>query len=274
MTRLKEFLKPLIPPIVFWALGRVVKENGRVSGETFIGKFDNVDDLKSQLNRDTHYYWPGALEQEFNEQKQRIIEWGSGFPPSGTFRTNFLPAVLTLFPGEEITVLDIGGGLNNTFEYLKFSLTGKKIRVTVIDQSPLIQKARKLYNEKADLSFEDRMPVEKNRFNVVYFGSSIQYFPDYREVIRSVMSLNPQLVVIADSTFGIAKTFVCAQVNMPDTTIPYTVINKKEIEELVLNYGYGLVHQSTNDNRSYNFNAYEYPLNLGRSWNLVFKRIR
>lgn len=269
---LKKILKGLVPPIVLGAYKRLVSNNVNYAGKVFTGKFSSVEELRTNLKSETNYYWPQAVDEEFNAQKRRISEWRSECPPAGNFRSNFLPAALSLFPGEEIRVLDIGGGLNNCFEYLRFSL-GKKIAVTVFDQSPSVKSGEALYRGTSGVLFTEVLPDEKDCFDVVYFGSSIQYFPDHQELLDGIVRLNPQLIVIADSMFGISETFVCAQVNMSGAVIPYTVINKKQLEGFGRVHGYELIHQSINYDGSDYFSSYEYPANLSRSWNLVFRRI-
>jgi putative methyltransferase (TIGR04325 family) len=272
VAKLIKILELFVPPILILGYRKLIKKNAQPDEKFFIGKYDNFDELRAHLANETNYYWTGAIEQEFYAQQQRIIEWKSECPPSGNFRTNFLPTALALFPEESIRVLDIGGGLDNVFEYLKFSLRKKKIRVTVFDQLPAVQNGKKLYGHIQDMAFVESLPEENDRFDVIYFGSSFQYFPDYRKLFAKIANLNPKLIVIADSSFGISRTFACAQVNMPGAIIPYMVINKSELEEAACNLGYELIHQSINDNSGHYFHSYEYPMNLSRSWNFIFQK--
>lgn len=283
MPKLRRILDLLLPPIFIWGCGKLVNKNVQPAEKIIVkdeqqpekffdGKYDNFDELRAQLKNETNYYWPGAIEEEFNAQKQRIIEWGSECPPSGNFRTNFLPSALAMFPEEKIRVLDIGGGLDNVFEYLKFSLKQKRIHVTVFDQLPAVQNGKKLYGHVQDMAFVESLPTDGDSFDVIYFGSSFQYFPDYRQLFAKIDGLNPKLIVIADSIFGVSRTFACAQVNMPGAIIPFMVINKAELEEVACNLGYELIHQSINDNSAKYFDSYEYPMNLSRSWNFIFQK--
>jgi putative methyltransferase (TIGR04325 family) len=273
MPKIIRIIELLIPPIFMWGYCKLFKKNVRRAEKTFVGKYENFDEMHAHLKSETNYYWPEAIEQEFNTQKRLITAWNSEYPPSGTFRTNFLPTVLALFPLGSVRVLDIGGGLNNVFEYMKFSLKEKRIHVTVFDQLLAVQNGNKLYGHIPNLTFVDILPKDKDLFDVIYFGSSIQYFQDYCELFIKVANLNPKLIVITDSSFSVAKTFACAQVNMPGVTIPYMVINKVEMEDLARNFGYELIYQSTNTDLTNNFDSYEYPANLTRSWNLIFKKV-
>jgi putative methyltransferase (TIGR04325 family) len=272
MPKLIRVLELLTPPIFMWGYRKLFKKNVQGTEKTFVGKYENFDELRAHLKSEANYYWPDAIEQELNTQKKLIIEWNSEYPPSGNFRRNFLPTLLTLFPEEEVRVLDIGGGLNNVYEYMKFSLKKKKVHVTVFDQLPAVQNGKKLYEHVPNLAFVEDFPENRDYFDVVYFGSSIQYFSDYHELFINIASLNPKLIVIADSSFGIARTFASAQVNMPETIIPFMVINKVELEEVARNSGYELIHQSINSEHNY-FDSFEYPQNLSRSWNFIFQKL-
>ena len=116
MAKLRRILDLLLPPVFIWGYGKLVNKNAQNDEKVFVkdekqhekifvGKYDNFDELRAQLNNETNYYWSGAIEQELNAQKQRIIEWSSEYPPSGNFRTNFLSTALALYPEEKIRVL-------------------------------------------------------------------------------------------------------------------------------------------------------------------------
>ncbi len=237
----------------------------------FKGIYKNFYQLREELESPQQYYWPRAIQQEFEAQKSRMRAWSSISPPMGNYRTNFLPTSLALFPGKKIRVLDIGGGLNNVYEYLKFSLN-KEIYVTVFEQFPAVENGIKLYGDNPKIKFVAILPETNNAFDVVYLGSSIQYFPDFRRLMNDISKLNPTLIVIADSSFGISETFACKQVNMSGVVIPYLVINKDEFENVVGEYGYECVCRSMNRDATHHFDGYEYPYNLTKSWNFVFRR--
>jgi putative methyltransferase (TIGR04325 family) len=242
------------------------------AGDVFVGKFSTFEELRTNLRTNINYYWPGATEQECDAQQKRMSAWRSEFPPPSNFRTNFLPSALSLYPGSELRVLDIGGGLNNSFEYLTFSLKAN-ISVTVYDQVPSVRNGRALYGANANLEFTETLPNRPECFDVVYFGSSIQYLAEYQTVLAKVIELCPQFIVIADSALAVSETFVCAQVNMTGVKIPYRVISKSELERFIEGHGFKLIHQSINGDCDEAFRSYEYPLNKSRSWNLIFRSI-
>lgn len=269
LHKLKAAVLLLTPPFFFWVYRKLI---GKTSGSEkvfFEGVYQSFNDLLSDTKGSPSYYWPGIFERDFEAQKIRMA---AGSPFIGNYRTNFLSTVLALFAGEKVRVLDVGGGLNNVYEYLKYSLD-KKVQVTVFDQLPIVESGIRLYEDDFGIQFVANFPEAKNIFDVVYLGSSIQYFPDFRRIIKHITRLKPELIVITDSSFGVSETFACKQVNMPGGVIPYLVINKEEFELLVNNYGYECVCRSVNGDAIQNFKTYKYPYNLAQSWNFVFKRI-
>ncbi len=262
----------LIPPVFFWCYRKLLGKKHGGAKIFFEGAFQSFADLRAQIEGSPQYYWPEAIEQELEAQRKRMSAWESKFPPLGNYRTNFLPALLALFARDKIRVLDIGGGLNNVYEYLKFSLN-KEVRVTVVEQLPAVENGNLLYENNPAVEFVGSLPETKGDFDVVYLGSSIQYFPDFRELMSGIAWLSPELIVIADSSFGVSETFACKQVNMPGVVIPYLVINKDEFVAVAREHGYECICRSMNGDVVHHFDTYEYPYNLTKSWNFVFKKI-
>lgn len=272
MNNYKKILMFLVPPILLWGCRKLFGIKAGISNIFFEGIYPDFDELKNQLDKTPQYYWPGAIQQEVEAQLNRMAAWASACPPQGNYRTNFLSALLTLYPEGRIHVLDIGGGLNNVYEYLKFSLK-KDIHVTVVDQLPAVENGILLYKDDSALEFLATWPERGDVFDIAYLGSSIQYFPDYRKLMKDIAHLAPKLIVVADSSFGMANSFACRQVNMPGAVIPYWVINRDEFEATVQSLGYERIHRSMNGDALQHFDNYEYPYNSTRSWNFVFRKI-
>jgi hypothetical protein len=84
-------------------------------------------------------------------------------------------------------------------------------------------------------------------------------------------SLEPEFMVIADTTMGPAQSFASAQVNMHGRVIPRMVFYKPEMIETLGRLGYKLVHQSANYSPVHTFDNYEPPARLTGHWNLMFQ---
>ena len=218
-----------------------------------------------------------ARDEEIDQALNKLERFRNGdIPEEGVTlpRLNFLPTLLSLHPKESPSVLDVGGGAGISFIDLMFSLPGKSVSMTVLELPETAARARGILCDYHGLSFTDVFPGAEARFDVVYFGSSLQYFEDYRGILGRVMGLQAGLVVIADTTMGDGPTFVAAQVNMANRVIPRMVFNLSELTAVFAEGGYALLHKSINPDANHNFSNYPPPVSETRHWNLVFRRFQ
>lgn len=117
----------------------------------------------------------------------------------------------------------------------------------------------------------------KNRnFDVVYFGSSLQYFEDYRESILLALKGSLQVVLIADTPVGDLETFVTCQINMEYRKIPRWVFSLSEIKEIFKDEEYELIEIASVDWHSNIHNFLNFPEEYHHisHKNMVFSRNR
>lgn len=103
----------------------------------------------------------------------------------------------------------------------------------------------------------------------MYFGSSLQYFENYRNILIETISLNPDYIVITDTPMGSMNTFVCAQVNMKDIVIPRLVFGLEELLEFFKSEGFDLIHKSYMYYPFHNFDNYNPPYSNSLHTNLI-----
>ena len=112
----------------------------------------------------------------------------------------------------------------------------------------------------------------KSKYDLVYFGSSLQYFEDWKAMIHMAVSSNPKYILISDTTVGDIETFVCAQVNDTRTVIPRWVFGIAELDELFINFGYKRILRTTNYYPFHNFYNYDGEHRNIEHANLAFMR--
>lgn len=242
---------------------------------TYEGHFASFDEVLSNFTDTTNYHSPQSEAREVEEAILKLSKYESGnIPEEGCTltRLNFLPTALSLLPKTSIGILDVGGGLGTTFIDLKYCLPKKNIAMTVLELPLISHKGHEIFRQYPNLKFTSSMPTANSNFDVVYFGSSLQYFEDYTAVLFDSIKLSPEFVIIADTTMGTAPSFVCAQVNMPGRVIPRMVFNIGEIVEILDQRNYQLVHRSLNYSPIHNFENYENPIRSSAHWNLIFQR--
>ena len=188
-------------------------------------------------------------------------------------RLNFLPTLLSGFGNGQLRILDVGGGYAQTFINLERALKGRTLEYSVIELPGVVKNSWEIFSDDSLVSFYTEDDWPSSTFDLVYFGSSLQYFEDYNGIIRRCALANPRYIVIADTTLGAAPTTVVAQVNMPNNVIPRWVFNSLEIEELLYELGFALKLRTNNFYPFHNFNNYEGLISKTQHSNFVFEKI-
>jgi len=268
---LKSLLKQVTPPIIWDALrSRIIPARPAV---TYEGQFRSFEEVRAAYADFTNYHSPASAldEAEAALRKKKCFEDGRWPEDSQALtRLNFLPTLLTVHPGKTISVLDVGGGYGEAFLSLKAALPARDLRVTVVELPATVERAAEVFSDDPGIRFFDRIPEGNEKFDAVHFGSSLQYFENYREILDRVIALNPGLIVISDTTMGEAETFVAAQVNMAGRAIPRLVFNRAEVTGHIVSQGFDLLHVSANFSGGLDFANYEPPISATAHWNLVF----
>ena len=89
--------------------------------------------------------------------------------------------------------------------------------------------------------------VRTEKFDLVYFGSTLQYIEDYEQYLLKIFKLRTPIIFICDTPMGEVGTFTTIQVNMQNRRIPRWVFSKTELVDVFYRNGYQLVAQSEVD---------------------------
>ena len=195
---LKKILKKIFPSFlykklkIFFSLNDYVgiyndqedlkKSLSKINVSQIIGDNDlNKDHVISQIEKNKN------LANDFKNNKREF--WAQ--------RETFLCHALTLFPSKDISVLDIGGGLNPSYFTLKYSLS-QNIKCHVVEFENIVEGAKKIFVDIPNLTYSSEYPVNKI-FDVVYFGSSIQYFDDLNKIFNKIMIYQPKIIAFSYS---------------------------------------------------------------------------
>lgn len=270
---LKHLAKQITPPVIWDAVRKGLVKPERPF--TYEGRFDSFDSAYHKYPEATNYHSGVSEAAEYESAKTKLEAFNKGDDPQDAAhltRLNFLPTLLSLYDKEIISILDVGGGLGTSFIDLKYCIPEKSISMTVLELPNVAKSGAKLFEGHKDIQFVDKMPLGKDRFDLVHFGSSLQYCQNYQDTIKKAASLNPQIIAISYTAMGPALTFVAVQLNMPGRVIPRLVFNKKELLKMLEDEGYMLIHQSVYFRDGISFVNYASPINETRHWNIVFRR--
>lgn len=260
LNRLNKYLKCIL-------LGKYREEN-----ITYEGVYRNfIDARMSQVNL-TGYVSENWLDIE-TVKLEKLIETYSKNPQiDGNYRDRDLLLVVAAINAEKIKILDIGSGFANTFFYLTSNFK-KQIDYIAVDLKEIVhtlnQRMRGYGNFKA-YTF-DKVPSEK--FDLVYFGSSLQYVEEYENYLVQICKLKAPVIFISDTPMGSENTFITVQVNMRGRRIPKWVFSKMEVVGLLESHGYTLIAESLVDwhQKIHNFDNFPTSYRQTRNCNLLFE---
>jgi putative methyltransferase (TIGR04325 family) len=257
MSVIKNILSLFIPPIAFKVLSRRKKPIG-TDKITYEGLFDSFEAVIKSYGNQPQYSTELAQAQSLKNLRLLINLYNSkiDFVPSwSSTRFNFISSFVSGLDINDIGVLDIGGGYGETYLHLK-QATIKRFKYRVFDLPFVISQSKPELLEFEEIKFCQSLDDVDIVPHIVYFGSSLQYFNDYKNILSEAMSYKPLFIVVSDTPMGNIDTFACAQVNMPGIVIPRWVFNQNEISLILKTEGYELIHDSANFYPFHNFNNY------------------
>lgn len=141
---------------------------------------------------------------------------------------------------------------------------------TILELAETAKQGSLLFRDFPDVRFASDMSQGQIQFDVVLFCSALQYFDNYIEMIEQATRYQAKTIILTDTLMGAAKTFVCAQVNMPDRVIPMMVFNVKDIVGIFSGYEYDLQLKTISHFPFHTFSNYEGEAATTRYYNLIF----
>ena len=142
-------------------------------------------------------------------------------------------------PTRTYKLLHVGGGLGQT-DLALLACNKLEIDLTIFEREPIVKIGMSL--RKNNVKYESKFPSKK--FDIVHIGSSLQYFYNFKGLIRQIIDTEPTCIVIADTVVSQLPTFEAFQLNLPYTKIARWIFNVNDLNELM--HGYTLIHQSYN----------------------------
>jgi putative methyltransferase (TIGR04325 family) len=238
---------------------------------TYEGTFNNFSEVLSTYKENVGYVSKEYLISEGNKVSEILAN-----PPEvykGNNRDNYLLHLLSSIPHDKIRILDVGSGFGLTFLFLNSNLQ-KEIEYTGVDLEEISDIALQNFAHHRNFHQVNLSNLRNRNFDVVYFGSSLQYFEDYRKTLLLTLASSPQIVLIADTPVGNLETFVTCQVNMKNRKIPRWVFSISEIKEIFKDKEYELIEIASVDWHSdiHNFLNFSEEYHHISHKNLVFSR--
>lgn len=149
-----------------------------------------------------HKKWHQKQKKKIKLLKKKIIP----------IKDNLTSLLLLSLNKKKIQILDYGGGYGNLFFHLKNKVK-KNFKITVFDNNyKTIINSKKIFKKNSNIKFSNNLYRLKNKkFDLIYFGSVIQYVFDINSLLKFIQSVKPKYLVFYDLMAGKNKDFYSFQ---------------------------------------------------------------
>ena len=147
-----------------------------------------------------------------------------------------------------VEILDIGGAMGGEFLDIlkKVPAAAEKLHYYVVDNAKTIKNIPKEIKQFKNLKFYANLSDIPHMavFDVIHFGSSLQYIEDYKQCIKDVKSsFGGKYFVFSDLMVGDVPEFVTHQISY-DKRMPVKILNIDKFKVFMYELGYKLLFQS------------------------------
>jgi len=199
--------------------------------------------------------------------------------------THHLINNLSLLKDKKINILDVGGGWGvgyanciEVFNKKKLS----KINYHIFDFKNICNIGEKYFKNKIRIKnkkinyYSDLKNIKNKKFDIIFFGSSLQYFKKPFEILKYISNFNTTYLLIVDAYLVKCSSFFTLQ-NYYQSSVPHSFLNGKKFFK-IFEKNYRLILKSyshtsrLNEIGTINMNNFPLRYRLDNSYNLLFKK--
>lgn len=140
-----------------------------------------------------------------------------------------------------LRVLDVGGG-TNPFR-ASIDMERPSMHVHVLEQRQLVRALEgqlKFFNASTEYCLIDETGLSPLGYGLTYFGTSLQYVSNWRELIYEPTGMPVQHVVITDTPVSLGETFDGIQRNLGQHPFKVRFESKADIKDFFRSKGFSL----------------------------------
>lgn len=265
---IRKFLKGITPPYITNSL----KRKGFSSQITYQGKFSTFAEVIAFYPNASTYIQVSEMAPDIDITKTLYNKFLNGIFSPPTWESERMNLISSFMAGMNLPkyrILDIGGGLGNCYIYCRMANL-QNLEWLIYDLEDVALAGEQIFKSNPAIEFTTKLKIIEAETDIVIFGSSLQYFENYTEMLASIIRINPKVIMIIDTPMGDVGTFVCAQINMPNITIPRLVFSESELIRSLASAQYTLAHKSQIYYPFHNFKNYDPPYSEIQHTNLIF----
>jgi putative methyltransferase (TIGR04325 family) len=170
-----------------------------------------------------------------------------------------------------LRILDLGGGVGSDFLHLVTTAVRlPAIEYHVVEIESAVRAGTALLSSDERVRFHSEFP-ELDGLDIALIKGALQYFEDYRAVLRRLCAYRPGHIFLINLSAGDFPTYATMQHNLRGAPMAYWFINVGEIIELLAGQGYDLVYRSALE-PVYRQENFPPAYRMGRTCNLLFER--
>lgn len=166
--------------------------------------------------------------------------------PIVSYRDNLLPFLTSVASRDKskVSVLDVGGGPG--FAFLPtIGALGRDIDVSfyIVETERIYRLGKEMFGNDKRISFSAHFPRNLDKVDIVHFGSSMQYFENWKEVLKKAAKYKAKYILFSDLHAGNVPTYATAQIYY-GSRIPCWFFNLEEFTGEMNKRGYELLFKA------------------------------
>ena len=222
-------------------------------------------------------YFEENLANETRDYTQKLIDSlkkESQLPYNLLEENTFLPLISSIVQLKEgkLKILELGGGMGIGYLGTKACL-GDNIEISydIIETPVNCRGGQELFRGNKQIRFFQDFPSDLKEVDIVFIKSALQYFKEYDQVLKKLVSYNPKYVLFVKLSAGENVTYVTSQKNLTNTITPFWFLNVGEVVSIMSTLGYSLIFKGLLD-RAYNQDNFSREYQIRKNCNLLFKK--
>ncbi len=245
-----KLIEDVLPPIIYRPLLRIYLLARGLRWHRFYGCYPTIADVPSDPDGQNSDWYAVSAAKHVENLKAELSRRPMG-DNAGLLLLPLAVSQLLYGGGATVTVLDFGGGpakgLQAILEHVP-NLDLTKFRYILVetpamcravrDRLAAIQRER--FGGATFIEVEEAIPASVPRPLIVNARASLHYLPDYRAVLSQLLSLAPEIFIVAHTPVTDAPTYAQEQRNQPHRVIARWIINRTGLISEIEKSGYRL----------------------------------
>jgi putative methyltransferase (TIGR04325 family) len=173
---------------------------------------------------------------------------------------------------ETVHIVDFGGGLGATWEYIRRVEPAVPVRYDIIEIPPVVEQATARHGSSSAPAFAEALDERHHHPDIVFVKSALQYMADYGSAIGALFRLGAPCVLLEKFSGVDSDTYATAQI-MGGSAVPSWFISIREVIGIAASAGYDVTLRRRLL-RDYDQSAFQPDQRMGNARTLLFERRR